>query len=144
MSVSAARLERSSPVQHIPSGAIRSARVGASPEPIQHQQSSGIASLPGHTKVALSPPRVRGDGQSQPQPQSQQQPSRRSPVRRVVLAGEQPYWQYSGYASPAPPEPEPEDAQWDQFYSVLHKRPYCTPAALSSCASVSCTKAATD
>ena len=92
-------MESRSPVQHMPSGAIRSARVGALPEPIRHS--------------------VR----AQPPPAPQQQQQRSASVRRVVQAGEQPYWQYSGYQTP---QPDATDGnQWDEFFSVLHNRPYC-------------------
>ena len=132
--MSAAQMQRRSPVQHVASGAIRSARAGASPEPIQHRHASGIASLPGHAKVLPSPLRDQGQLPSQLQPQPQQQPSqpqqhpsqpqpRSASVRRVVQAGEQPYWQYSGYQTPE--SDDTEGHEWDEFFSVLHNRPYC-------------------
>lgn len=135
--MSAAQMQRRSPVQHVASGAIRSARAGASPEPIQHRHASGIASLPGHAKVLPSPLRDQSQLPTQLQPQPQQQPSqpqqhpsqpqpRSASVRRVVQAGEQPYWQYSGYQTPE--SDDTEGHEWDEFFSVLHNRPYCETA----------------
>eukprot|EP01043_Picozoa_sp_COSAG02_P073222 COSAG02_NODE_14143_length_1305_cov_1.481758_1_plen_156_part_00 len=141
--MSVAQMQSRSPVQHIASGAIRSARAGASPEPIQHRHASSIASLPGHAKVITSPMGPLQDqghlsSQSQPQPQqpsqqqqqqppSQQQPSqpqlRSASARRVAQAGKQPYWQYSGYQTPE--SDDTDGHEWDEFFSVLHNRPYC-------------------
>ena len=117
---------QTSPVQHLPSGAMRRPSVGASPEPIHP---SGIASLPGHTKVALSPPR---NGGAVPPRQPPQQQQRRSPERRQALAGQQPYWAYSGFGAPATAATQlgPEDdapGAWEEFYSAMHNRPYCEP-----------------
>lgn len=116
--------QAASPIQHLPSGALRRTSVGASPEPIAQQHPSGIASLPGHTKVTLSPPRAARNGGAQPQPQPRQ---RRSPERRQVLAEQQPYWAYSEYSTPAPQLSEEDDAPgaWDEFYSAMHNRRYC-------------------
>ena len=116
--MSSTKMESRSPVQHMPSGAIRSARVGALPEPIRH-------------RVRAQPPappqqQVQQQQQQQQPPPQQQQPQqqqRSASVRRVVQAGEQPYWQYSGYQTP---QPDATDGnQWDEFFSVLHNRPYC-------------------
>ena len=121
--MSATEMKSRSPAQHIASGAIRSVRAGASPEPI-HRHASGIASLPGHAKVLTSPLRDQGYLPPQPRQHPQPQPQPRSAsVRRVAQAGDQPYWQYSGYQTP---EPDDTDGhEWDEFFSVLHNRPYC-------------------